>query len=342
MNFWVSLISAGVVVLILIAIGALGAVPALQGVFGVAVPILAVLIFVAGIVWRVVQYARRPVPFAIPTTCGQQKTLPWIKNNPVESPNSTAGVVARMALEILTFRSLFRNTAMKIGEDGPKITYGSTQWLWLGAIVFHYAFLTVVIRHMRFFTDPVWSLVHAIETFDGFLEVGLPGMMLSGFALLAAVGYLLLRRLAIPQLRYISLPNDYFPLFLILSIAGSGILMRYFVKVDVIAVKELAMNIAHFNFAAPEGIGILFWIHLFLVCVLLAYFPFSKLIHSGGVFFSPTRNMATNTREFRHINPWNYPVKIHTYEAYEDEFREKMVEAGLPVDKPLDDEAAAQ
>jgi hypothetical protein len=57
----------------------------------------------------------------------------------------------------------------------------------------------------------------------------------------------------------------------------------------------------------------------------------------GGVFLSPTRNMPGNTREIRHDNPWNYPVKVHTYEAYEDEFREKMVEAGLPVVKPLEE-----
>jgi hypothetical protein len=38
----------------------------------------------------------------------------------------------------------------------------------------------------------------------------------------------------------------------------------------------------------------------------------------------------------RHVNPWNYPVDVHTYAEYEDDFREKMVEAGLPVDKPLE------
>jgi nitrate reductase gamma subunit len=67
--------------------------------------------------------------------------------------------------------------------------------------------------------------------------------------------------------------------------------------------------------------------------VLFAYFPFSKLMHLGGVFLSPTRNLPNDSREARHINPWNYPVKVHTYEAYEDDFREKMIEAGLPVEK---------
>jgi hypothetical protein len=56
-------------------------------------------------------------------------------------------------------------------------------------------------------------------------------------------------------------------------------------------------------------------------------------MHMGGIFLSPTRNMANYTRAVRHVNPWNYPVNVHTYEEYEDDFREKMIEAGLPVDK---------
>ena len=46
--------------------------------------------------------------------------------------------------------------------------------------------------------------------------------------------------------------------------------------------------------------------------------------------------MANNNRAVHHENPWNHPVKVHTYEEYEDELREKMVGAGVPVDKPLD------
>ena len=77
----------------------------------------------------------------------------------------------------------------------------------------------------------------------------------------------------------------------------------------------------------------IFYLHLFLVSFLLAYFPMSKLVHMGGVFLSPTRNLANDSRMRRHVNPWNYPVKVHTYEEYEDEFREKMKAAGIPVDK---------
>jgi nitrate reductase gamma subunit len=109
--------------------------------------------------------------------------------------------------------------------------------------------------------------------------------------------------------------------------------MRYFDKVDIIKAKELAIGLFSFHPVVPEGIGILFFIHLFLVCSLIAYIPFSKLLHMPGIFLSPTRNLANNSRMKRHVNPWNRPVRVHTYEEYEDEFREKMKAAGLPVDK---------
>ena len=110
--------------------------------------------------------------------------------------------------------------------------------------------------------------------------------------------------------------------------------MRYFTKIDVVAAKELAMGLATFHPSIPaDRIGGIFYVHLFFVCILLAYFPFSKLMHMGGIFLSPTRNMPANTRAARHVNPWNYPVKVHTYDEYEDEFRDKMIEAGLPVEK---------
>ncbi|NLW80101.1 MAG: menaquinol oxidoreductase, partial [Desulfovibrionales bacterium] len=129
--------------------------------------------------------------------------------------------------------------------------------------------------------------------------------------------------------------QDYFPLFLILGIAFSGIFMRYFTKVDIISVKQLTMGLVTFSWVIPEGIGVIFYIHLFLVSVLLIYFPLSKLMHMGGVFLSPTRNMNCASRKFRHVNPWKFEnVHYHTYEEYEDEFREKMEEKDIPVDKP--------
>jgi nitrate reductase gamma subunit len=120
---------------------------------------------------------------------------------------------------------------------------------------------------------------------------------------------------------------------MIMGIAVSGILMRYFYKVDVVAVKEMTMGLVSFSPVVPEGIGLVFFVHVFFVSALFAYFPFSKLMHLGGVFMSPTRNLTNNNRVKRHINPWNYDVKTHTYEEYEDEFRDVMRGAGLPLEK---------
>ncbi|OIP89958.1 MAG: menaquinol oxidoreductase [Syntrophaceae bacterium CG2_30_49_12] len=300
--------------------------------FGLVVPYAAFATFIVGVISRVVGWARSPVPFRITTTCGQQKSLPWIKADNIESPHNTLGVIARMALEVLLFRSLFRNTKVELKND-PRLVYGGAKWLWLAGLAFHWSFLVILIRHLRFFTEPVPRLLGLFAGIDGVFEIGVPVLYISGLIMLVSVTYLFLRRVFIPQVRYISLAADYFPLFLIIGVGLSGLLMRHFFKVDIFKVKELAMGLVSFHPLIPEGIGIPFYIHLFLVSVLLAYFPFSKLMHLGGVFLSPTRNLANNNRMKRHVNPWNYPVKVHTYEEYEDEFRDKMKAAGIPVEK---------
>ncbi len=320
--------------------------------FGVIVPYAALATFFLGIVVKVINWGRSPVPFRIPTTAGQGWSLPWIKTNPIDNPRTRIGVVARMAFEILLFRSLFRNTRLEF-RGGPKIAYEWEKWLWLAALAFHYAFLVIVLRHLRFFMEPIPGFVHLLENLDGLLEMGalpiqgagVPGVMISDMIILLAVTYLFLRRIYVPQVRYISLPADYFPLFLIIGIALTGVLIRYggpimrfavgidVMSVDIVRVKELAIGLFKFHPKVPEGIATIFYIHLFLVSVLIAYFPFSKLMHLAGIFLSPTRNLSNNSRAVRHVNPWDYPVKVHSYEAYEEEFRDKMVEAGLPLDK---------
>jgi nitrate reductase gamma subunit len=323
-------------VILLILIATLGVnVANLHFIFGIIIPYLAFILFVGGFIYRVLKWGRSPVPFRIPTTIGQQKSLPWIKQNKIENPTSALGVIVRMALEVFLFRSLFRNTKTELteGPNGPKLSYGSAKWLWLGSLVFHWSFLIVIIRHLRFFLEPVPAFVQLLDSIDGMLQIGLPPIYITDMLFLAAVTYLFLRRLVIPQIKYISLAADYFPLFMIFGIATTGILMRYFYRIDIVAVKELAIGLAQLHPVLPVGIGVLFYIHLFLISTLFAYFPLSKLMHSGGVFLSPTRNMISNNRMVRHINPWNHAVEVHTYAQYEDEYREKMKKAGIPVEK---------
>ena len=299
---------------------------------GVILPYAAMAAFLVGLAYRVLKWANSPVPFHIPTTCGQQKTLPWIKSSWIESPHTKLGVAVRMALEILLFRSLFRNSRAEIRE-GPRLLYSENKWLWLGALAFHWSLLIILFRHLRFFVEPVPRFILGMDAVDGFFQLGAPQLLVTDVVIVAALLFLLLRRFTDPRVRYISLFSDYLALFLLLGIAISGILMRYFFKVDLEGVKQLAMGLVTFSPTIPASVGPLFFVHLTLVSFLLAYFPFSKLVHMGGIFLSPTRNLANDSRMVRHVNPWDYPVKVHTYQEWEEEFHDKIKAAGLPLER---------
>jgi len=335
-NFLAALIA----VLGLIAVAYVGVKGNLQLLFGVVIPYMALLIFFEGIIYRVIKWVRSPVPFRIPTTASQHQSLPWMKRSlgeKLDNPSTFPYTVGRMALEVLAFRSLFRNTRSELIEapqrpESAKLVHWSYKWLWIGAIAFHYAFLVIVIRHLRFFTEPVPHVINLLGEVDGFVQFFVPTVYLSGVVLVLAGLYLLGRRITNPNMRYISLASDYFPLFLIIGIGTTGILMRYVYRVDIQAVKQLALGLVTLHPTVPAGIGAIFYVHLFLVCVLLAYFPFSKLMHAPGVFLSPSRNMTSNSRMALHVNPWNYPVKFHTYMDQENTYREAMYEAGIPLE----------
>jgi nitrate reductase gamma subunit len=328
MNLMTSLIA--ILILTLLALGVAFSV-GLTYLLTVIVPYAAFAVFLVGFVYRVVKWARAPVPFRITTTCGQEKSLPWIKTNALDNPSCLWGVIGRMALEIFLLRSLFRNTALDMGSKRP--VYGSAKWLWFFGLTFHWSLLIIVLRHLRFFIEPIAPWITALSSLDGFFEIGVPTLYLSDAAILAGITFLFLRRLIIPQVRYISLFTDYFSLLLILGVVGTGLLMRHFFPADLLQVKNLAMGWVTFSPIVPKGVGMLFYMHLCFVFTLMVFFPMSKLMHMGGVFLSPTRNLANNNRMRRHLNPWNAPVKVHTYAEYEDEFREKMKLAGLPVEK---------
>lgn len=343
MNFNLAFYGSLLVIIVLFSLPLVGVGVGLAVVFGIIIPYVSLLIFLAGIVYRVITWARIPVPYRIPTTAGQQRSLPWIRSDNLENPHNLAGVTGRMILEVLFFRSLFRNLRSQLAKEsgspeGRRLIYWSSKWLWLGAIAFHYSFLIILLRHLRFFTEPVLPFVNLLASIDSFFQVYVPALYISSIVFLFAAIYLLLRRVFDPKIGYISLASDYFPLFLILGIGISGVFMRYFYRVDVVAVKELAMGLVTFHPTIPaESIGSLFYIHLFFACTLLAYFPFSKLMHMAGIFFSMTRNMANNNRAVRHTNPWEYPVKVFSYMQQEDMFRREMKAAGIPLEKDIEE-----
>jgi nitrate reductase gamma subunit len=326
-------LTALLLVVLLAAVAGVGAgFASVRGTFGWIVPYAALFLMLGGLTWRVAWWARSPVPFRIPTTCGQHTTFDWIRPDRLDNPQSTLAVAGRLTLEVLLFRSLFRNTSSEL-HSGPKLAYGPNRWLWFASLLFHYSLLVILIRHLRLFTEPVPGAVVSLVKVDAFLDVGIPPMSVTTVTLPLAVTYLLMRRVLSARLRSISRVSDYFPLLLLLAIGTSGLLLRHALRSDLVAVKAFCLSLAAFEPMRPDRLPWLFFTHLALVCVLFAYLPFSKLVHLGGVLLSPTRNLANNSRKVRHVNPWAQPAKLHSYEAYEDMFRDKMVRAGVPVDK---------
>jgi len=72
---------------------------------------------------------------------------------------------------------------------------------------------------------------------------------------------------------------------------------------DIYAIKLFFVGLLTFNFSElPSDMVLL--IHLSLVIALMIIFPYSKLLHAPGLFFSPTRNQVDNARSKRHVAEW--------------------------------------
>ena len=295
----------------------------------------AAAVCLCGVSRKVWVWARTPEPFRIPTTTGQQPSIPAIRPSRVESPSTRAGAAARVFVELLLFRSLFRNIAPAPSPASvlcPPPVFLERKALWLGALAFHYALLVTVVRHLRLFVEPVPGAVTALAAADGFFEIGVPRLYASDVILAVALAYLLARRLRDPLLRYLSLPADYLALGTLLTVAASGMLLRYVVRVDLTAVRGFTLGLPAFAPGPLPGMSAWLAVHLAAVAFLLAILPFTKLMHAAGAWLSPTRNQPNDSRRRRHVNPWNAPVPVHGYAAWQAEFRDKLAVAGLPID----------
>jgi nitrate reductase gamma subunit len=225
----------------------------------------AAFIFIFGFLSKVVVYFKTPSPFKIPTT---------------PAPKNSFGVVLRMIPEVLFFRSLLK------GGTAEKI-------LWLGGWTFHVCFLLIVLRHLRFFTYPVPGWVMSFQ------QIGIWAGLIFPLALLL----LIVRRFLNDRLIIISLFQDYFILILIAGIGLTGLLLKYFMRTNLVDIKAFILGLLTFSPAAlPDSV--LFLFHFSLVLLLLVYFPFSKLMHAWGVLMSPTRLQTDTPREERLVAPW--------------------------------------
>ncbi len=223
---------------------------------------LASAVLVAGLAVRIRQYAGTPAPLKIPTT---------------PAPTTRGGVALRLLREVVLFESLFK----------------ATLWTWLFGWVFHAAMALVLLRHLRYFTEPVWGWVAFVQPFGVY----------AGFAMVAGLAGLWARRFLVDRVRYISTPSDHLMLALLIAIAGTGLAMKYLAHTDVVAVKSFFLGLMAFQVRELPADPLLA-VHLGLVAALMLVFPFSKLLHAPGLFFSPGRNQADDPRERRHLAEW--------------------------------------
>lgn len=222
----------------------------------------ATAILVVGIGVKIRDYARTPAPLKIPGT---------------PAPVTRAGVALRMTREVVFFESLFK----------------SSKWTWLFGWMFHAGLLLVLLRHLRYFQQPVWAPIVWIQpwgTYAGFLMVG-------GLAGLWA------RRWLVDRVRYISTPSDHLHLALLVAIGLTGLGMRFVRHTDIVAVKAFMLGLMRFEIQPLPADPVLL-VHLALVALLMMVFPASKLMHAPGLLFSPTRNQTDTPREARHVAAW--------------------------------------
>jgi nitrate reductase gamma subunit len=182
------------------------------------------------------------------------------------APITRSGVALRLVREVVLFESLF-----KAG-------------LWLSL---------VLAWHLRYFTEPVWAWVAFLQPFGVY----------AAFVMTAGLVGLLIRRFFVARVRFISTPSDFLMLALLLAIALSGLAMKFAVHTNIVGVKAFFLGLLYFDWQPLPADAVLY-LHLAPVALLMLVFPYSKLLHAPGIFFSPSRNQVDDPREHRHLAPW--------------------------------------
>ena len=95
---------------------------------------LAAALFTIGVVRKIVIYSKTPQPLKIPTT---------------PAPTTKVGVVWRMLKEVTVFESLFK----------------ANKWIWIFGWLFHVGLFLVLARHLRYFLEPVPTIITLIQPF---------------------------------------------------------------------------------------------------------------------------------------------------------------------------------
>jgi nitrate reductase gamma subunit len=150
--------------------------------------------------------------------------------------------------------------------------------LWLGEWVFHVSLLLVLLRHLRYFLDPVPAWVWSVQ---------FPGTI-AAYVLLISLVYILVVRLLTAMEKYASRANM-FLLGLVLIISSIGVVMHAWLTPNLVDVKLFARGFLCFN-PEPAPESLLFMTHFILVLVLIPFLP-------THIFTAPLVMMEARKRE---------------------------------------------
>jgi nitrate reductase gamma subunit len=200
-------------------------------------------IFIWRVLWRLMLWAGRTKP-------------------PSVDRKNTARALVLAAVDVAFLRRLFM----------------ANKGIWAGEWLFHLAFVLVVLRHMRFFFDPVPGWVFSVQRAGE----------LAGYVLPASLLYILIYRFAVERAGYVSTYNLFLSL-MILGAGSTGLLMRRAFRADVVAAKEFVQNWLGLS-PSPAPESALFILHLALVLVVVPFLP-------THIFTAPFTTLEARRRE---------------------------------------------
>lgn len=154
-------------------------------------------------------------------------------------------VFALIAADLFLFRRLFL----------------SNKLLWIGSWMFHLAFAFVLIKHLRFFLDPVPSIIIVMQ----------PIGTVAGYVLPVSLVYLFSLKMIRERQRYLSRLNI-FVISLIFLISTSGLALKFVARPDLVQIKAFMIGVLKFS-SEPVPESSLFLFHFIMVLFLVPYLP---------------------------------------------------------------------
>jgi len=220
-------------------------------IIGGILPYVVVPVFLAGMIYRFRSWLKAPQP-------GKMTLFP-----------AGGSPFKEVLAETLFFPSLFK---------GDRV-------LWVFAWFFHITLALVFVGHIRVFSTMIDGMLMKFGmTSDGIDSMSSISGGAAGILLLATGILLFVRRLIIPRVREITGIPDFLAPLLIIAIIVTGDWIRFTGHFELEQTRVWTASLLTFSPIIPaDG---MFLLHILLAQALIAFIPFSKILHFGGIFFT--------------------------------------------------------